>query len=237
MPHLAWCWPHPSPCCPWTHPLASTHICGTWLSKRQHCHVRTILGLIHSNLNICIVRGYSQQFNFFFFGCKYICFFRNFLEFISLYSYATPRGQTSLLCPSRWHPSRNRQSLPWSGKGQIRTRYCCITVMCTINRAISLPIEPIRLPLSHLAFYWFYLKDVNDSFLLLIHFRTRFKVYSAISLLSTSQYILEMLICISRRDLRILWDQDCLLLCLVGALHYSPGCSSPGRAGLLGESA
>ncbi len=49
LPHLAWCWPHPFPCCPWTppwsHPINTTHICNTWISKRQHCHIRTILGL------------------------------------------------------------------------------------------------------------------------------------------------------------------------------------------------
>jgi hypothetical protein len=32
--HLAWCWPHPSPCYPWALPLDLIHIWDTWISKK-----------------------------------------------------------------------------------------------------------------------------------------------------------------------------------------------------------
>jgi hypothetical protein len=38
-PFLAWCWPHPSPCNPWTHPLDPAHICDAQISKRWHSYI------------------------------------------------------------------------------------------------------------------------------------------------------------------------------------------------------
>ncbi len=49
--HLAWCWPHPSPCSPWTqlswsHLINPTDTCKTWSKQMTSSSHQTLLGVV-----------------------------------------------------------------------------------------------------------------------------------------------------------------------------------------------